>query len=238
MSVVKSALFHLILGGSVVFACAAGAASPNAAAPAVSPVIAELERKAAAGDTKAQADLGARYGRGDGVPKDVAKAIALLSSAADKNDPDAEFFLGTAYSNGTGVPRNESQAIMLYEKAANQGHADSEYLLAEAIAFGKAGLSSNWEAAIPLLWDSATKNCWPAAKLLAVAYQDGKGVDKNPRAAAYWFRRTYSLGPDMHLLYSLRSLIDQGLVEWQEGDPGQPLGAPPAEDKTAAPANQ
>ena len=184
---------------------------------------AELERRAATGDIKAQAELGARYGQGYGVEKDIPKAIALLSAAAAKNDPDAQYFLGTAYSNGLGVPYNELQAFTLYEQAANQGSAPGNYMVANMIIYGKAGIAPSWSGGIKNLWAAAVKDYTPAMVLLGAAYQDGMGVDRNPRAAAYWYRRTLSYLQDIRAIFNLRILINNRLVAWEPGDPGEPV---------------
>ena len=189
--------------------------------------IAELERRTSDGDAAAQAELGARYGRGAGVPKDYAKAIELLQAAAAKHDPDAQYYLGTAYAKGMGVTRNETQAALFFEMAADQGQPAAEFVMAEMISRGKAGFSRSWPAAIRYLWDSACKGYTPSQFMLGYAYQTGVGVDRNPRAAAYWYRRIDSRLHNLRAEYNLRVLLADGLVEREPGDPVEPPG--PAE---------
>lgn len=183
--------------------------------------VAELEKRTAAGDLKAQAELGARYGQGRDVKQDIPKAITLLTSAAEKGDPDAQYFLGTAYSSGLGVPQSDMQAFALYEKAADQGQPAANFALASMITAGKAGVTPSWGGAIRYLWTAAAKNYPPAMALLGAAYQDGKGVDVNPRAAAYWYRRSLSLFQSPNVMYNLRILINSGDVPYEDGDPGE-----------------
>ena len=185
----------------------------------------ELERRVAAGDIKAQTELGARYGQGYGVAQDIPKAISLLSAAAAKNDPDAQYFLGTAYSSGLGVPYNEAQAFTLYEQAAAQGNAPANFMVATSIIYGKGGIAPSWSGGMKYLWASAVKGYPPAMVLLGAAYQDGAGVDANPRAAAYWYRRTLSYLQDVRAIYNLRALINGQSVAWEPGDPGEPATA-------------
>jgi TPR repeat protein len=228
-----SVLFRLCLL-TVLTVCAGGIAAaaehPSPPAPAMQLIdprpeavmtVAELEKRTAAGDLKAQAELGARYGQGRDVTQDIPKAIALLKAAAEKGDPDAQYFLGTAYSSGLGVPQSDMQAFALYEKAADQGHPPANFALASMIIGGKAGLIPIWDGAIRYLWTAATKNYPPAMALLGAAYQDGKGVEVNPRAAAYWYRRSLSLVQSPNVIYNLRILINAGAVPYEDGDPGE-----------------
>lgn len=181
--------------------------------------IAELERRSEDGDTRAQAELGARYGQGEGVEQDLDRAMEILRAAAEKGEPEAEFFIATAYYNGLGVPRSEVGAVMWFEKAAAKGHAPAQYWLAVLIKEGRGGIGANWEAAVPLLWESAMQGYPSAEFLLGYAYQLGMGVEKNVDAAAYWYRRNLSKGYNIRSHFNLALLINEGEVEWQLGDP-------------------
>lgn len=183
--------------------------------------VSELEARVAKHDLSAQAELGARYGRGAGVPQNVDRAIQLLRDAADKGDASAQFYLGTAYANGLGVPASIVQASLLYEKAAEQHYAAAAYQLAILIAYGRAGIEASWTAAIPYLWDAADQGYRDAELVLGYAFSKGYGVERSPRAAAYWFRRTLSRLSHTRARLGLRELIEAGEIEWQEGDPGQ-----------------
>jgi len=190
---------------------------------------AELQSRMAAGDLRAQAELGARYGRGDGVAVDVAKAITLLREAADKNDPDAQHWLGTAYATGTGVPKNEAQAALWYEKAALQGHGEAQYMMGVLISNGQAGFSQSWAGAFPYFWRSAERGVAQAELMLGVIYHLGHGVDANPEIAAYWYRRTNNRMRNLRAQFNLGLLIAQGRVAPMDGDP-----AVPTTDSTAS----
>lgn len=214
-------------------------------APSLSGIgVAELEARVAQGDLRAQAELGARYGRGDGVPQDVEKAVRLLTEAAERNDPDALYWLGTAYTNGVGVPKNEAQAVLLYERAAAQGHAEAQYVLAVMISTGQGGISPNWAAAIPFFWKSADQGFPLAEFMMGYAYQQGQGVDRNPEIAAYWYRRTHARLPNQRARYNLGLMIARGQVARQPGDPEpapvqaeltQPVSSAPVSSATENP---
>ncbi len=211
-------------GGTVI-----SAAERNRPSSMGTMTIAELEARVAQGDLRAQAELGARYGRGDGVETDVPKAIALLQDAAGKNDPDAQHWLGTAYSAGVGVEKNAVQAAQLYEKAALQGHPEAQYMMGVLISEGQAGFSPSWPGAFAYFWRSADQGFPPAEFMMGYIYQEGKGVDANPQIAAYWYRRTVGRAPNPRAAFNLAALIGQGLVEWKPSDPVEPL---PADNET------
>jgi TPR repeat protein len=197
-------------------------AAEQAAPPRLDNItVAELEARMARGDMTAQAELGARYGRGDGVPQSLERAIQLLRQAAEKGDASAQYYLGTAYANGAGVPGNLTEASLWYEKAAAQRYAPAEFQLGVFIAYGRAGIEPSWPAAIPYLWDAADRGFGDAELILAEAFSKGYGVERNPRAAAYWFRRNISRHQDLRAKISLRELINAGDVEWEAGDPGE-----------------
>ena len=181
--------------------------------------ITELNKLIAAGDTKAKAQLGARYGLGEGVEQDLERAIEILTEAAEDGEPEAEFFLGTAYYSGLGVPHSEMGAVVWFEKAASKGHAAAQYWLAVLIKEGRGGISPSWGGAVPLLWKSAMQGYGAAQFLLGYAYQTGSGIEKNSDAAAYWYRRNLNLGWDSRTVFNLALMIKEGEVEWQPGDP-------------------
>ena len=181
--------------------------------------IEELERRVASGDLDAQAELGARYGRGDGVPQNVTRALELIRGAAEKDNADGAYYLGLSYATGTGVPKNEAQAVLFFETAAKHGHPAAEYMLGSMISQGKGGIQANWESAISYFWRAADSGYPPAEFALGYAYQEGLGTPRNVAAAAYWYRRVDSRAPHRGAEENLLKLIENGEVEWQQGDP-------------------
>ncbi len=181
--------------------------------------IPEIQKLADSGDARAQAELGARYGLGAGVPKDYARAIELLRQAAAKNNADAQYYLGTAFSTGSGVPKDNAQATLWYELAAGQHHPAAEYVMADLTGNGKAGIGRSPSAAMYFLWDSAAQGYEPAEALLGYVFHAGVWTDANARAAAYWYRRALSQGPDPRAETGLRALLKSGAVDILPGDP-------------------
>lgn len=81
-------------------------------------------RAAAAGNMRAQVNLGILYLRGQGLPRDLVQARAWLEKAAASGDPQALYTLGRALSESTEqIPADPMRAADLYRRAAEKGHA-------------------------------------------------------------------------------------------------------------------
>jgi TPR repeat protein len=82
-----------------------------------------FEKAAAAGNTRAQINLGILYLAGRGVPRDVVLARSWLEKAALSDDPQALYTLGRAMSDSTEqVGPDPVRAADLYRRAAEKGH--------------------------------------------------------------------------------------------------------------------
>lgn len=91
---------------------------PAAAAPLYA-------RACDAGVIEACNDLGALYGRGDGVTRDDARAAALYEKACDGGDALACTNLAAFAVDGVGVPKDVARGLALYEKACGAGEASA-----------------------------------------------------------------------------------------------------------------
>jgi uncharacterized protein len=74
----------------------------------------------------AQSNLGACYGTGQGVEKDVAEAARWYRKAAEQNDPVAQYNLGGCYAIGQGVTKDYMDSASWLRKAAEQNHAKAQ----------------------------------------------------------------------------------------------------------------
>jgi len=108
--------------------------------------IAELKKQAAAGDAKAQYNLGVAYANGYGVSEDKPEAVRWWRKAADQGYVKAEFRLGVAYDLGDGVPRDEAESVRWYRKAADQGDAEAQFSLGATYRDGAGVPKDNAEA--------------------------------------------------------------------------------------------
>jgi hypothetical protein len=94
-------------------------AEPSTPTPAATD---QVKAKAEAGDAAAECDLGMRYARGDGVPKDFSEALKWLRKAADQGYAEAQCQLGNAYVQGEGITKDMVQGYKWILLAAAQGH--------------------------------------------------------------------------------------------------------------------
>jgi len=82
-----------------------------------------LRARAEKGDADAQFNLGVKYYRGDGVPKDAVQAATWYRRAAEQGAASAQYNLGLMHTSGEGVPKDAVQAASWFRKAAEQGYA-------------------------------------------------------------------------------------------------------------------
>jgi TPR repeat protein len=198
----------------------------------------EIYERVARGESAAQVELGLRLMNGTGVTPDPARAVRLFEAASAQGNPVGTFFLGTAYVNGLGVDgASDSQAVVLWEQAAREGHPLSQYWLGFMIANGRGGIERSWCAAVPLFEAAALEHVPDASFMLGFAYHTGELGPPDYKKAAEWYRRATAKELNQKAQYNLRILIEQYLVDWQEGDPGQPPPPKPAAGESeAAPA--
>src|SRR6185369_7390381 len=82
--------------------------------------------------------FGLMHLRGEGVPRDPAKAAKFLATAAKGGIPQAKHELALLHIAGTSVPYDAEYAITLLQSAATQDdYAASAVSLAELYIFGK-----------------------------------------------------------------------------------------------------
>jgi len=91
--------------------------------------IADLRKKAEAGDAGAQFNLGLMYHFGQGVPKDEKEAAKWWRLSAEQGYADGQYRLGITYYLGSDVPKDYKEAAKWTRKAAEQGHARAQYHL-------------------------------------------------------------------------------------------------------------
>src|SRR4029078_584989 len=88
--------------------------------------LADNKAKAKAGDAKSQFELGRRYDKGEGVPRDLVEAAKWYRKRAEKNSADAQTTLGACYGNGEGVAQHLVEAVKWFRKAAGQNYAEGQ----------------------------------------------------------------------------------------------------------------
>jgi TPR repeat protein len=85
--------------------------------------------KAEQGDVRAQFDLGLRYAKGRGIPRDDREARYWYRKAAEQQDMRAQLNLGIMCLMGRGAPRNAKVAFEWCKKSAVNGLPEAQATL-------------------------------------------------------------------------------------------------------------
>lgn len=113
---------------------------PKAGSPEAQARLAELRRKAEAGEAEAMFQLAIAYDEGRGVALDDKEAMAWYAKAAAKGHRLAAFNLAIMYDEGEGTDEDNRQAVRYYEMAANAGEHKAAHNLAIMYKNGEEGL--------------------------------------------------------------------------------------------------
>jgi len=154
------------------------------------------------GQPLAQWKLGRMYARGEGVPRDDAKAYAYferLVESYNEDDPDrpdiaaiSNAFVAVGVYCLNGIPNSEikadpERALEMFQFAAtNFGDSDAQYNLARMYMDGAAGLTRNNMRAAQWLALAADKGHHPAQALLGHLLFLGEGVPKQRARGLMW----------------------------------------------------
>ena len=181
----------------------------------------QLEDLGKAGSDEALIDLAIRYMSGDRVERNQSIGIEILENVSSRGDPRAQYFLGSAYLLEAGVPLSHKDAIHWLEKSADGGYDLGQYWYAYMLSRGQGVEAVDWEAAVPWFRKAAVQGHTDAQFSLGEAYDSCKGgLDRDFSEAAKWYRKAFVEGNSILANFNLRRLIDLGLIEWHEGDPG------------------
>ncbi len=160
--------------------------SPPPAEPA-DPEVTRLITQAAAGDAKAQNELGTRYLVGRGVTQDYAEAARWLQGAAAKGVTSAQYNLGVLYDSGRGVEADPTQALFWFHNAAEKGHGRAQMAMAAAYAAGR-GIERNPDEALKWLRAASESNIPDAQLSLANILASSPEKRESLIDALFWYR--------------------------------------------------
>jgi len=165
-----------------------------------------LQKRAEAGDAKAQNEVGVRLRTGDGVEKDQVKALEWYRLAAKQGYATAYYNIGAAFYNGDGVIANENAACKWFllaaeagetsgkdgyerEKQDGQTHGGTNCMVLAGDAYLKGVEIPKDEAhALKMYRDSAEAGNSVADLRLFAVYSRGDGVEKDTAAAMHWLQ--------------------------------------------------
>ena len=149
------------------------------------------------GDAKAQFELARHFEKGNGVPKDYAKAVAIYAPVGGSRLCPGEGQLGYYYGKGLGVANNPQEALEWYRKSAEQGNAVSQYAMGYIYSTGR-GTPKDMDQAVQWWRKAAEQNLVKAQYALGELYffgQRGTGTNCiNYAEAAKWFHKAAEQG--------------------------------------------
>ncbi|HWU34888.1 MAG TPA: tetratricopeptide repeat protein [Methylovorus sp.] len=141
---------------------------------------------AAAGDAKAQYNLGLMYARGDGVSENPQEAVKWYRLSAEQGFPEAQYALGVIYfSRDAGVTMDYDEAINWYRKAAEQGHVRSQLNLGIVYLRGDV-VAQNIPEALKWFGLAAEQGDSDAQFNLGNMYLEGEGVPASAVNGYMW----------------------------------------------------
>ena len=145
------------------------------------------EAAAAAGNARAQLELGLIYLDGPAGLGDSKKAFRLFRDAADQGVPEAFYQLGRLYAAGRGTDTNYAEAARAYETAVRlNGHPQALLALGMLHFQGQGVVHSEVKAA--RYFQRAADLGEPAAQfLMGRIHENGFGVPRDPIEAYKWY---------------------------------------------------
>lgn len=162
-----------------------GLAAGGLPARAEPPLIAALERLAAAGNGEAIYHLGMAYQVGASVPRDPAKALSAFRRSAALGDPLGAYKLGCFYDGQGGnlVKPDPAQALRYKLVAAKAGYALAQQDVAALLA-----RKGDVAAAVDWLGKAAAQGWSGALATYASIHNGARGVPRDPAKTAAYFR--------------------------------------------------
>eukprot|EP00826_Nyctotherus_ovalis_P005595 TRINITY_DN11270_c0_g1_i1.p1 TRINITY_DN11270_c0_g1~~TRINITY_DN11270_c0_g1_i1.p1 ORF type:complete len:326 (-),score=98.27 TRINITY_DN11270_c0_g1_i1:93-1070(-) len=112
------------------------------------------------------------------------EAVKLYEKAAKSHNADAMTKLGYMYDKGISVEQDQTKATELYEAAAKNSNPLAMNFLG-AHYFNK----KQYKEAVNCFSKGALLGCTRAANNLAMCYESGFGISKDPREAIYWYKK-------------------------------------------------
>ena len=154
-----------------------------------------LNLAAEAGDSDAEAELGAMYATGKGVVKNYSRALDAFAKAAAADNARAVTDLASMYANGWGVAKDESKALALYKKGVELG---DPFALGQTgvMYFGGKGVPRDYAAAEQYFQQAADLHDGYSMKYLAVLYEHGLVGPPDAERAAQLRLRAAEDDPD------------------------------------------
>jgi len=131
-----------------------------------------------AGFAPAEADLGERYEKGDGVAQNFPEALRLYQRASDGGVGLASYKAGSFFAHASGIDLDFGRATELYNRAIAQGEPRGNYGLGEMYEFA-IGVAQDYAKAAEHYQLAADQGEMMAQTSLAYLYGQGLGVPQD-----------------------------------------------------------
>lgn len=156
-------------------------------------------------------------------------AIALLRERVEwHDDPRAMRDLAIIHYQGLGVPQNRELALDWLHRAAEASYPEYLVDVGEDLLRGSDGFARDPERAVYILNSAVQRYGHPeAVTLMAGAYRDGIGVERDTERAQALYRQAVAMG-------SMKAHRDYGRMLAASGDPATVLRGVALLDKAAA----
>jgi TPR repeat protein len=167
------------------------AAPPSASqqiseADATALTLEDLSKRVGQGDAAAQAALGQMYYRGEGIPRNYAKALQWLQRAAVQRHAGAQLALALMYARGHGVRKDPATAFVWAKKAAENGDATAQRVVGNMYDTGN-GVRRDPVRAFRWYQKAAAAGDVDAQYNLGTMYYSGEGGREDKVLACAWF---------------------------------------------------
>lgn len=133
------------------------------------------------GDLRAMVSLAQLTERGTVVAQDTAAAMALYERAAEAGSQDAMINLAISLFEGSGTSQDPNRAVELLKKAADLGSAKATFNLG---VLAQDGIVDEEADALNYFTRAARNGEYEGYRAAAILLDEGRGVDRNPEAAA------------------------------------------------------
>ena len=149
--------------------------------------LADLEKRAKAGEKAAQLKLAKVYTEGELTSQDYQKAATWYYQAAKQGDPQAQYEIARMYEQGRGLKQDNFRAAEWYRLAAGPGrNADAQFKLGQMYSSGR-GVPNDYDEAIRLFGLSANQGHPGAQFLLGAMNEEGWGRRRDLVKAYKWY---------------------------------------------------
>lgn len=126
-------------------------------------------------------ELAQHYLNGTGdFDQDPEEGVRIIKYTAERGNADALCDYGTCLFNGSGIAKDDAAALEYWTQAAEQGSASAMHKVGMCYLRGLCGLEKDPRKSADLFTQASEKGEANAIFNLAVMYENGIGVDKNP----------------------------------------------------------